>query len=370
MPKRREGPTRNKATGYFFLDLFVGFGKEKKRIRYSLRTKDPEKAQWLWEQEYRKQWSKYYGIEPKIKPAFVKFSEIIEEFVDYEKNIKKVKDWKTVGSRLNFMLDCWGDLSLQNIDKEKFIELDSFLRKNKRSEFTINHYFKILKTLFFYAIRTGKYTGENPIKEIKPYVVDEKRREYSSEEIAKIIAAAEKIEKEARKYAVMQQYAKRIVLILFHTAMRLGEVLNLKWDNIKEGRIVLRRSETKPKKEKVIPLTDSLKRIFEEIRKEEKDDVYILPLRRRSGKMRAGWADSIIKRIREYSGIQDFIFHNLRHTASTIMVSEALGKGVGLADIMKILGHSKIETTMKYLHADDSRMRKAMEILEEKTKGD
>ena len=47
------------------------------------------------------------------------------------------------------------------------------------------------------------------------------------------------------------------------------------------------------------------------------------------------------------------------------MVSQDLGKGVGLTDIMKILGHSKVETTMKYLHADYDRMKKAVEILEE-----
>lgn len=35
---------------------------------------------------------------------------------------------------------------------------------------------------------------------------------------------------------------------------------------------------------------------------------------------------------------------------------------------MKILGHSKVETTMKYLHADFDRMKKAMEVLEEETR--
>ena len=48
------------------------------------------------------------------------------------------------------------------------------------------------------------------------------------------------------------------------------------------------------------------------------------------------------------------------------MVSEAQGRGVGLADIMKVLGHSRMETTMRYLHEDEARMRKAVEIVEEK----
>lgn len=50
------------------------------------------------------------------------------------------------------------------------------------------------------------------------------------------------------------------------------------------------------------------------------------------------------------------------------MISEALGKGVGLADVMKILGHSQVETTMRNLHPDFSRMKKAMQVLERKAK--
>ena len=52
MPERREGPTRNKQTGYYFFDEYVGIGQDKKRIRFSLKIRDPEKAQWRWEQHY------------------------------------------------------------------------------------------------------------------------------------------------------------------------------------------------------------------------------------------------------------------------------------------------------------------------------
>ena len=82
--------------------------------------------------------------------------------------------------------------------------------------------------------------------------------------------------------------------------------------------------------------------------------------------MKAGWADSLIRKIRKYAGVEDFIFPGLRHTASTIMVSEALGRGVGLADVMKVLGHSQVETTLRYIHPDFERMKKAVEVLAEK----
>ena len=78
-----------------------------------------------------------------------------------------------------------------------------------------------------------------------------------------------------------------------------------------------------------------------------------------------GSTSTILAKMRAYSGIEDFDFHSLRHTAASIMVSNALGKGVGIADIQKILGHSKVETTMRYMHSDFGRMKKAVEILEE-----
>jgi integrase/recombinase XerD len=374
MPKRREGPRRDKKTDFYYFDEYVGLGDDKKRIRFSLKTRDPDKARWRWEQEYRKHWSKYYGIESPATISRISFADLANEFVDYQRKVKKIKEWETVRNRLRIIHEIWGEITLDKIDKDKLIELDEHLRslpiseeKKGRSEATINHYFSLLKTFFNYAIRE-KYLIKNPVSDIRPYTVDEKRREYTPEELERILDATDRIEKEARNSAVLQKYAKRIILLLLYTGMRIGEVLNLRCENIQEDKIVTRRTETKQKKEKVIPLTDPLREILDQFQGNGKKDKYVIPLRRRSGIMRAAWADSLIKKIREYSGVEDFIFHNIRHTASTIMVSEALGKGVGLADVMKILGHSQVETTMRYLHADFGRMKKAMEALERKAK--
>lgn len=178
MPKRREGPTKNKITGYYFFDEYVGLGRDKKRIRFSLKTKDPDKARWRWEHEYRKYWSEYYGIEPPVKPSKILFRDLANEFVDFEKNIKRIKEWEIVKGRLKIISDLWANVTLDKISKEHLIKLDDYLKKQGRSENTINHYFSLLKTLFNYAIKEGKYKGENPIREVTPYVIDQKRREY------------------------------------------------------------------------------------------------------------------------------------------------------------------------------------------------
>jgi integrase len=364
MPRRREGPTKLKQTGYYFFDEYVGFPPDRKRIRYSLKTKDPLKSKFLWEQEYRKRWSSYYGIESPDRPKKVSFKDATRDFVEYEKNVKRIKEWKLQEDRLLRISELWGDISLSDIKREHIIRLDDHLKGLGRSKATINHYFTLLKSLFNYAIKKKVFSGDNPVDEMKPYLVEEKRREYSPEEIRRIIEAAERIEKEARKNAVFQKHAKRIVLLLLCTGMRLGEVLNLRWENIKDDKIILKRTETKQKREKIIPLTNPIREVFETLRDGRRKDGYIFPMKGRDRK--TVWTKDTINKIRKYSGIPDFIFHNIRHTASTIMVSEALGRGASLADIMKVLGHSQVETTLKYVHTDFERMKRAIEILGEK----
>ena len=365
MPRRREGPRRDPRSGVYFFDQYVGFKPAVKRVRVTLRTKDPVKAQWLWEQEFRRQWSIFYGVQAPSSPGPVSLADAGREFVVHRRETKRIKEWRVLRSRLNIMLEIWGNISLSDINQERLSLLDAELRKRGRSENTINHYFDVLKALFNFAAEKKLWSVENPIREVTPYVVDQKRRAYSLDEIKRIIMAAGRVEREAGIRAEMQKIAKSIVLLLLYTGMRMGELLNLRWSNVEKDKIVLRRTETKSRKEKVIPITGPVARILAALSKRRRDD-YVLPLRRRGGEMKAGWADSLIRKIREYSKVEDFIFHGLRHTASTIMVSEALGHGVGLADVMKVLGHSQVETTMKYIHPDFERMKKAVEVLAEK----
>ena len=261
-----------------------------------------------------------------------------------------------------------GNIFLNEVNSDRLVQLDSYLRnlKTPRAPKTINDYMGTLKTMFYFAIRKKYYFGENPITEIKPYVVASKRREYSPAEISRILEAADKVEAEAWPHTIIQKYVKRIILLLLYTGMRPGEVLNLKWENIREDKIVLQRTETKQRKEKIIPLTRGIKAVLDSLK--SPGSIYVIPRRRNQKITSSQSTKTALKKMREKSGISDFDFHSLRHTASTIMVSQALGKGVGIADIMQILGHSKVETTMKYMHSNFDRMKKAMEILEKETK--
>jgi integrase len=366
MPRHREGPTKNQQTGYYYFDQYVGLGPDRRRLRISLGTKDPARAQWLWEQEYKRRWSDHYGLKTHKTTAPIKFSDAIKEFIAYERDVKRVSEWKIFEKRLEIVSRIWGIVRISDLGREHIAALDKALREKRGvSPYTINHYFGLLKTFFYWAIGQEKHSGPNPMKEVKPYVVDRRRRSFTPEEIRKIIAAAEKIETLPRARDITL-YANRLVKLLLYTGMRFGEAVNLRWENVHEDKIALKRTETKQRKEKVIPITAGIRAVLDTIPRGAQTD-FVFPFRRRaSGRVYQKW---ILEKIREHSGVKDFEFHGLRHTAATLMVSEAQGRGVGLADIMKVLGHSRVETTLRYLHEDESRMRRAVEIVEEKFSG-
>ena len=346
----------------------VGLPPNRRRVRFSLRTRDRARAFILFEREYKRLWAEYYGARPGRQPGELPdFEKAAEEYVQYERDIRRVKGWGTIEARLARAGEIFGPgRRLGTIGDKDFAALDAALKKDGLSHGTVNHYTKLLKAFFAWAIDQDYHPGPNPAKAIRPYVIDQKRRAYSSGEVERILAAAREIELEARPQDGIMRHAERIVRILLLTGLRAGELLNLKWSTFRGDRIILERTETKQRREKIIPITPTLRDILDGL---ERQGEYVLPLRRRGGTMSPAYAHGIIERIREKTGISDFVLHGLRHTAATIMVSEALGRGVGLADIMAILGHSRMETALRYQHADLGRMKKAMEILNRKTAG-
>jgi integrase len=67
---------------------------------------------------------------------------------------------------------------------------------------------------------------------------------------------------------------------------------------------------------------------------------------------RKGWKDAL-----DAAGIEDFRFHDLRHTAATRIVRET----GNLKIAMKLLGHSDITATARYAHVTDEDLRQGME---------
>ena len=178
----------------------------------------------------------------------------------------------------------------------------------------------------------------NPCASIKPIKFEEKPREPLSNMELEIVRDA------------CENYRDKAMIELFYsTGCRLSEMVNLKISDIdftsKEVHLFgkgskHRTSYLNAKAEYM------LKKYFELERPKESisDSVFVI-FRKPYNEMHKESIYARIKAIQKRSGIERSLFpHLLRHT----MATDALNRGMNVAEVKEILGHKKLDTTMIY----------------------
>ena len=151
---------------------------------------------------------------------------------------------------------------------------------------------------------------------------------------------------EAKMFSLLVQWGETEVAtflrILLETGMRRGELLGLTPENV-QGRWI-RLWKTKTKTPRSVPLTDVALTSLEGFSGWLID---INDLRRVWDKLRVemGLSDD-----------KDFVLHSLRHTKATRMLS----KTQNIAMVQKLLGHKKVQTTLRYAHISDDDLLQAV----------
>lgn len=124
--------------------------------------------------------------------------------------------------------------------------------------------------------------------------------------------------------------------ILLHTGCRRDEIRKLERSQIDGD--YLRLWKTKTKRPRSVPLTDRAKELV---------DKYV-PFKVTAMQVHRAWA-----KVRKEMGLaddRDFVLHTLRHTTATRLLDTTNN----IVVVQKMLGHSKIATTLRYAHlADD-----------------
>lgn len=208
---------------------------------------------------------------------------------------------------------------------------------------SINRYLEILSKMFNLGIDNGNLST-NPVSKVKKLQEDNHKIRFLT------------VEEEVRLYKALPEFLKPIVTVALHTGMRRGEILNLKWSNIDFDYGFIELLQTKSGKARKIPISEKLMEIFNNLHANTRSEyVFINP---ETGLPYVDIKKSFNK-AREAAGIKNFRFHDLRHTVATRLVE----KGIDLLVVMDILGHSKIETTMRYAHPLPKRKSDAISVL-------
>jgi len=218
------------------------------------------------------------------------------------------------------------------------------MRRDKVKTGTINRELACLKHMFTIAEKLGKFDDKNPVKQVEFF----QERQYvmrilDREEIKRLIDAA-------------ADPLKSILIIALNTGMRKGEIFNLRWSDIDFIDHYIHIKKTKSNVMRKVPMNSLVAVTLKSI--ERKAD-FIFPSQWSKKQKHIRDVFGSFKNACKKAGINDLRFHDLRHTAATLMVTG----GVDLATVSQILGHSTIQMTMKYAHPTPENKRKAVNVL-------
>lgn len=194
-----------------------------------------------------------------------------------------------------------------------------------------------LRAVLNWAMKTRRIT-HNPFYGFRlPKEEEHRRRILSEDEMKSLLTALENPDFER---------IRLIILIALFCGMRRGEITNLEWADIHFDRGLIRLTRTKTKEPRDVPFNDVIEQEILRLR-DKSESKYLFPSPESLDKPVVD-IKKIFLRLLRTAGIENFRFHDLRHTCATNM----LANEANIRYVQLILGHASILTTQKYLNPD------------------
>lgn len=336
-----------------------------KRVRQSFKKKKEAEA------ELAKRVSliaekRYLDVKKDYKTTFKELLERYEESFKHQRSfdrfkaicLKNIKGY--FGEETRISSTRYGDIeTYRNILVGK-----PTVRGTTRSIATINREISALRHLFSKAVE-WELIEETPFRRGRSLILKENNarlRYLSEEEITMLLNAC-------------SPHVRSIVTCALNTGMRRGEILSLKWSQIRNHFIYLQKTKTDEPRQ--IPINDALDTLFRDLSKAQgKNTEYVFLFSRRkkvtkreheSGlkviELKAGDPIQGVKTgfsaALRRAGIENFRFHDLRHTFASHMIM----RGASLKEVQEILGHKTMTMTLRYAHLSQEHKKKAVNLL-------
>ena len=269
-------------------------------------------------------------------------SEVLERYRQSE--LSKKRDKVNVERYLNFWIARIGNLKLTRVTRPLIIEIRDEMLADK-SPATVNRYLATLRHAFRLACVDWGWLNTNPVQHV---ILTEPRgrvRHLSDDEIKALLASAKESE---------HPHLYAIVLIALTTGARRGEIASLRWKDVdlSTRRAILH--ETKNDERRTLAIVPQVVDELKKLRKVRRIDDDLIFANLNNGKRTYSTVESAWQIAIEKAKLDDFRFHDLRHTFASHLVMSGVDMMTGKA----LLGHATLTMTMRYSHlAPDHRMR-------------
>ena len=281
-----------------------------------------------------------------------KFAEHAEYLTTLQMD-KSIRTLEVYTSAINRFFDYF---KIDSLDKMKEITpaqcrvYQGVLKEAGLSNSSINTNTRPLKA-FYYFFLNNEYVTSNPWCKVKELKVPKKEPVYLSEKESDDMISACKNDQELL-----------IISVMIMLGLRRSEITNLKRSNIIDHHIHI---IGKGSKERVLPLSDDLYKLLQSyllVRDSKWGDKYDNVFISQEGNPISGEAIRIkVQSIGRRAGIpaerlEKIHPHSLRHTFCTNMIENESNIRI----VQGAMGHSSLETTIKYSHLRNTALDKAV----------
>lgn len=376
---RIDGQKKGGLQGYRVIVNFTDGNGVKRRVERRVYGKGAAEQT---EAELRKKTTEDL-TEPQSKTARMTLEDLWKFYREEKKNDIRASTMAKKDSVLKtHVLPFLGKTPLRELTRDKLSAWRSDLAKKPNKTNTKNGAYRELRALLNFAAERG-LMRESPMKYIPtfrdPYqeTAPAKLRYYTKDQYGKYIAEAEKWAADRNDLR-----AKGILIffeIAYLTGMRKGEINALRWSDLEDGFVWVRRSLTqKLKGQKWVetpPKTPSSTRRLQ-MPKQLRDD---LEQHKREQQTVPGWnedfficggpepiPDTTLEKANgnfaETAGLPRITIHEFRHSHASLLCNA----GINIKEIARRLGHADVEMTLKtYSHLYPKEEERAVSVLDD-----
>lgn len=280
------------------------------------------------------------------------YKELLEEYLiklETENRSKfTIKSYKQMNTR--FIKFIGEDFLCKDITYET---LENFIKESSK----VNKA-STIKTHLVHIVAILNYGAElNYNKKIKrPYITvgEPKRKVYSQEDLIKLLRVD-------KNETFMQTQTRIIIATFLSTGLRLSELTSLKIKDLdlKEGVIYSRH--TKNKKNRILPVSKSLKKLLVEWLSIRRHDSEEEPLFCNSygEELVQETLRTLVYRYHKIRGVKDTSIHQYRRT----FITNAINKGVDIISLSRITGHSSLKMLNIYYVSNKENIKALADVV-------
>lgn len=334
-------------------------GRESQRIRRRFERKVDAQAFF---EDFKKKKNQLLEISSELKnPEEITFRQEAEYWLIHSEARLTAGHLKRVAGILKFLLPEFGNLPVYRFNPTFLSDLQRKLLSKKLSKGTVNRYTEVITAILNHSVRHRRiaYSPANGFQKFRAANIEMKFWE-KAEAISFLSFTSSRYPRDSEKRWVYVVY-----LLALNTGLRAGEIWGLKVDDmVEDGKTLFirrqyncvtktftlikgKKNSKSGKLHRHVPCNLTLREELFDIIKQRNlsnDDLFFVTelgnpvghdnFQRRFQKDLELWGGKVIR------------FHDLRHTAATLLISA----GIDLRTVQEIFGHEDITTTMNYTH--------------------